>query len=285
MGLTLSESELATAWAPRCSGNSLRIALHGAGAVVVNPTIGGAVLCLDACLVAYDYRTRAADTGAYVCRHKVGCATCWSLHAYKVALDLNWTTNPYGPNLHTDFPRALIDAILAIRTNTGKQVWTWGGDWRGNKDPMHFQIACSPRDLATGINMATVPGQHPAAPVPSAQKPTAAQEAAFIDAVYTSQANNLTLLFAADYDRAGNANGFPTIGEGASGDWVRMLQGVERWLTGEHLPIDGVCGASTVDIVRRTQRIAGAPETGVADQSFWKVLRFLVYVEAKRRQG
>jgi hypothetical protein len=45
----------------------------------------------------------------------------------------------------------MIDDIKAIRTGNGKQVWRWGGDYRGNKDAMHFENIVSPADLATGI--------------------------------------------------------------------------------------------------------------------------------------
>ena len=43
------------------------------------------------------------------------------------------------------------DEILAIRTKNGKQVWRWGGHYTTNRDAMHYEIVCTPADLATGI--------------------------------------------------------------------------------------------------------------------------------------
>lgn len=84
------------------------------------------------------------------CR-KITGGTGYSLHAYGIALDICWNTNPYGPVLKTDMPPAMVDEILAIRTNNGQQVWGWGGNYRGNKDAMHFEIVCTPGDIRTGI--------------------------------------------------------------------------------------------------------------------------------------
>ena len=147
----LSTSQLREAWAPPCNaGGFVTIALHGAGRVTVDPRCVDAVQRLNECLVDWDYRTRSGDTGAYNCRQITG-GSGYSLHAYGIALDINWQTNPYGPTLITDMPRGMVDEITALRTNNGKRVWEWGGSWSGNKDAMHYEIDCSPADLATGI--------------------------------------------------------------------------------------------------------------------------------------
>lgn len=161
----LSSSSLRVAWAPRCRGPHAEFRLNGRGVVTVRAQIIEAVRALDACLRTWNYRTRQADTGAYVCRQSVGGGG-WSLHAYGIAIDINWETNPYGSRLKTDMPRAMINAICGIRTNNGKQVWNWGGNWSGNKDAMHYEIVCTPRDLATGINPATIPGRVVPSPIP-----------------------------------------------------------------------------------------------------------------------
>lgn len=115
----------------------------------------------------YGYKLRASDTGARNCR-KITGGTNYSLHSYFIACtillwnlskriagglacDFNWQTNPYGPRLVTDMPRAMVDEILAIRTNSGVRVFGWGGYYTGNKDAMHFEIVCTPADLATGL--------------------------------------------------------------------------------------------------------------------------------------
>lgn len=160
----LTTAQLRAAWGPACRPSSTRvtIALHGAGRITVDRRCEPAFRALNACLVAHDYRTRRADTGAYNCRRITG-GTGYSLHAYGIAADLNWQTNPYGRNLVTDMPPAMRAAIKAIRTRNGVRVFGWGGDYRTNKDAMHFEVVCRPSDLATGIDLATIPG-HPTDP-------------------------------------------------------------------------------------------------------------------------
>jgi D-alanyl-D-alanine carboxypeptidase len=147
----LSTSQLRDVWDPPCnSGSFITISLHGEGRVTVDPRTTEAVTRLNDILIAWDYRTRSADTGAYNCRQITG-GSGYSLHAYGIALDINWQSNPYGPNLITDMPRGMVDEITALRTGNGQRVWEWGGNWSGNKDAMHYEIDCSPADLATGI--------------------------------------------------------------------------------------------------------------------------------------
>lgn len=154
---TVSTSTLRSWWAPHCSPPMVAVPLNGDGLVSVRPSITGAVQALDRCLVAARYRTRRADTGAYNCR-RITNGSNYSLHAYGIALDINWQTNPYGTALRTDMPTAMLNAVKGIRTRNGKQVWRWGGDYSGNKDAMHFEITCAPADIASGLNNATTPG-------------------------------------------------------------------------------------------------------------------------------
>ena len=157
----LSQSQIRSYWSPRCTGPHATVSLYGAGKVTVDAAIVSAVKALDQVLAAYKYSTRAADTGAYVCRMNTG-GTAWSNHAYGVALDINWSTNPYARYLRTDMRRygdgKMPERICAIRTNNGKQVWNWGGFWSGNKDAMHYEIVCTPSDIRTGINQSTIYG-------------------------------------------------------------------------------------------------------------------------------
>lgn len=153
----LSTSQLRDVWDPPCnSGSFITIGLHGDGRVTVDPRTQEAVTRLNDILVSWDYRTRSSDTGAYNCRQITG-GSGYSLHAYGIALDINWQSNPYGPNLITDMPRGMCDEITALRTNNGCRVWEWGGNWSGNKDAMHYEIDCSPADLATGIQGGSKP--------------------------------------------------------------------------------------------------------------------------------
>lgn len=158
----LSTSQLREAWNPPCNSASfVTIELYGSGRVTVDPRTVEAVFRLDDILEAWGYQTRRDDTGAYSCRTITG-GSGYSLHAYGIALDINWQTNPYGPNLVTDMPRGMVDDIIGLRTNNGKRVWEWGGDWSGNKDAMHYEIDCAPADLATGIaGSASIPEPSP----------------------------------------------------------------------------------------------------------------------------
>jgi len=170
--MTLSTSALRSAWAPACTPK---------GTVFLN-----AYAALDAVFQAHSYRPTGPDCGAYNCR-KITGGTGYSLHSYgpgdpftfwtglristALAVDINWQDNPYGRQLVTDMPRAMVDAVLRIRTRNGQQVWRWGGDYRTNKDAMHFEIVCAPRDLGTGIDPTTLPGTTPAKPTPPKPAP------------------------------------------------------------------------------------------------------------------
>lgn len=149
-----STAELRILWAPACTAPFARLNLYGEGVVTVDVLIVDAVKALNAVLIDWDYRTRRADTGAYNCRQITG-GTNYSLHAYGIAVDLNWSTNPYGRTLVTDMPFGMIEAIEGIRTASGVQVWRWGGRYSNNKDAMHFEVVASPAELARGIQSQT----------------------------------------------------------------------------------------------------------------------------------
>jgi len=149
-----STAELRILWAPACTPPFARLNLYGEGVVTVDVLIVDAVKALNAVLIDWDYRTRRADTGAYNCRQITG-GTNYSLHAYGIAVDLNWNTNPYGRTLVTDMAIGMIEAIEGIRTAGGVQVWRWGGRYSNNKDAMHFEVVASPAELARGIQSQT----------------------------------------------------------------------------------------------------------------------------------
>lgn len=165
--MALTTSALRRAWAPACrlaAGTTLT--LNGGGRVHVDGRVVDAVRALNACLVAWRYQATAPDVGAYNCRPITG-GTNYSLHAYGIALDLNWLANPYRTDgrVVTDMDAGMVGAIVAIRTVSGAQVWRWGGAYAGNvKDAMHYEVVCTPADLASGIDWTTVPGRTPKVP-------------------------------------------------------------------------------------------------------------------------
>lgn len=134
---------------------------------------------VDRILVRYGYAARTADTGGYNPRYIDGTRV-WSLHAFGIAIDINWLLNPAGGHLVTNMPRAMVEEIEAIVTNNGVRVFRWGGDWNDNEkadesfyDAMHFEAQASPSELAAGIRVApAVPKPEPA-PTPQPLPPEA----------------------------------------------------------------------------------------------------------------
>ncbi len=77
------------------------------------------------------YWIRNKDTACYVPRHKMwDPARNLSEHAYGLAVDVNWTTNPLGGS--TDYPPGFVNAWKS-------EGFVWGGDWTSPKDYMHYQ--------------------------------------------------------------------------------------------------------------------------------------------------
>lgn len=224
-----------------------------------------AYAALDACLRAFGYEVRAKDTGAYNCR-KITGGTGLSLHSYgpgarfrfwtgvtiatALAVDVNWLTNPYGPRLVTDMPRAMIDAILRIRTNDGQQVWRWGGDYTTNKDAMHFEIVCSPHSLATGINPTSVPGRPT---IPTWSPPV-------FPGTITSHSPKETV---AIWRVVLNACGYRRFKVGVYPWSTTLGSATKRFQRNHGLTVDGIVGPKTwakaIEVLKRVRRKAGLP--------------------------
>lgn len=71
--------------------------------------------------------------GVYAFRQKRTNPREFSVHTFGAAIDLNASRNPLG-GVSSQHP-----AVIATFKDAG---WTWGGDFHGTKDCMHFQ-ACS----------------------------------------------------------------------------------------------------------------------------------------------
>ena len=74
-----------------------------------------------------------------------------SNHASGTAVDANAPQHPLGTNPYNNFSRRQISTIHKIINDcmiSGRPVVRWGGDYRGRKDPMHFEIVGSSRDVA-----------------------------------------------------------------------------------------------------------------------------------------
>ena len=147
-------AELRNLWAPACDTTSLvTVALPSpTGAkVTVQARAASFFRRMHDIMYAWNWDPPKETTGAYNCRQITG-GTGYSLHAYGIAGDYDWNSNPYGPTLITNMDRGMVDEILAIRTVGGDAVFRWGGDYQGsNKDAMHYEIIASPDQLATGL--------------------------------------------------------------------------------------------------------------------------------------
>lgn len=154
-------AELRTLWTPACQFEKRTLTMYsGATLSGLNVVAFEAFQALDAVMRSHRYVPRANsrsawETGAYNCR-KITGGSNWSLHAYGIAVDINAKTNPYGKTLITDMPFAMVEAIKAIKTKGGVGIFRWGGDYRTNKDAMHYEVVASPQEMRAGVAWETV---------------------------------------------------------------------------------------------------------------------------------
>lgn len=157
------------AWGDPCPRTLTTISFSSTR-ITVNTKSVEAFTALATVLDAHRYQVREKDTGAYNCRHmRNDPSKPMSSHSWGTAVDINWQSNPDGRTLRTDMSRAMVDDIIAIKTNSRHQVFRWGGDWDSDGDSsdhsyvdaMHYELIVTPSELATGINWSTVKGTSP----------------------------------------------------------------------------------------------------------------------------
>ncbi|QSX78057.1 M15 family metallopeptidase [Agrilutibacter solisilvae] len=175
--------QLRSAWKEfECDEDSMMLIPFGPDKIRVVPPAAEAFEALAAVMHHHGYEIRPKDTDSYNCR-KITGGSGKSLHAYGIALDVNWTTNPYrdhegtravrfsdkdtqderaldvkAHHADTDMTEAMIADVRNIRTREGRPIFEWGGSWNSVKDCMHFELDVSPQELAAGLDPATVPG-------------------------------------------------------------------------------------------------------------------------------
>jgi hypothetical protein len=86
------------------------------------------------------------DDWGYCYRDIRGSSTALSNHSSGTAIDLNSTKHPLGKA--GTFPLAKVAMIQALAK---KYSLRWGGDYRGRKDEMHFEIAIPPSKVEAAI--------------------------------------------------------------------------------------------------------------------------------------
>lgn len=153
----LSTTALRSAWGDgvHCySGPLTRVTLHGGAVISVRPAVVPVVNAVNAIFVKHNYRCTPPDCGAMNCRAITGGSKI-SLHGLAIAADINWNDNPYQPNdgsIKHDIPWAVIRDIEKLTSKTGKPLVRCGINYTGaNVDPMHFEVCCTPADVASGI--------------------------------------------------------------------------------------------------------------------------------------
>lgn len=187
-----STKQLRTLWSAfECAEAKMVTIPFGPDRIRVAPPTVEAWNALAAVLATHGYSIRIADTDSYNCRAITGGPEK-SLHAYGIALDINWKTNPYIDHpaerdvrfsskptqdqraidvkqalADTDMTSAMIEDIRAIKTKAGVGIFEWGGDWRTVKDSMHFEMDLGPEDLTVGVDWTTVAGSPPTPSTPT----------------------------------------------------------------------------------------------------------------------
>lgn len=237
----MSTASQRRAWAPPCANERMVVTLiHGGLAVRVDARTVNAWQALSACFAAHNYKANPNDPGGpggYNCRSITG-GSGYSLHAYGIACDINPSTNPYSKRLVTDVPRAVVDAVLGLRTTGGIQVFTWGGDWDQTPstphrvyDPMHWEIRCTPSELARGVDVMTIP------------------------AVEISVSDTVTVDVV-----------LPVLHMGAKGSHVKLVQTVVG------IKVDGAFGPKTRSAVKQWQANHDLRDDGIVGANTWRLM-------------
>lgn len=150
-----STTELRKLWKEfECAPEKMVRVPFGPDVIRVAPPTADAWKALAAVLGAHNYLIRIADSDSYNCRTITG-GTGKSLHSYGIALDVNWTTNPYKDHsgsrpvlfstkqtqearavdvkqhlADTDMTPDMVDAVRRITTVSGQRVFEWGATGR-----------------------------------------------------------------------------------------------------------------------------------------------------------
>lgn len=243
----LSTSQLRVAWAPACSTNRTTFVFHSGAKVTCDPRVVPALREMDRIMQQWGYHPRPADTGMYVCR-KITNGDGYSLHAYAIAVDVNWQSNPYfGSPVpkagHCDMPDGMVAAICALRTKSGAPVWGWGGFYSSIRDFMHYEIVCAPADLASGIAGAAL---------------TRTEKA---------------MLFARAQKEATNK---PFLRPGSEKD-PKLVPYIRQVQQNLGIPVTGTYGPGTVKAVKEMQHFFGIKTKGVDGRMNRQTWAWLIY--------
>lgn len=262
--MPLNTAQLRRAWAPKATPK---------GDIFIP-----AYQALDQTLRRWHFDGGRGDTGAYNDRPITG-GTGPSLHAFgpgdrftfwfgvtvvtALAVDIDWTNNPYGPALHTNMPGGMVAEAKAWRTNTGAQLWGWGGNYRGNKDPMHFEIVCAPNDLRSGIRSLNLgpPPAPPAGDLAQLRMAINFAKLGFHDIGATGE----------DVHRDGRAAAI-RIAQTLLNRWADQFAAMAGQPNPRDIAVTGEFDQPTRDAVIAVQRILRIPELGTIGLGTWDAI-------------
>ncbi len=131
---------------PNCSGAKAVVTGPSGAKVTVRKQLAPLISVLLEIDHEIGYALRKADTGGFACRPIAGTRIP-SNHSFGIAVDKNWTTNPYSLKFKSDIPPASVYAW----EHAG---FYWGGRYRIRKDTMHFEYLGGPNDVAKDLEWA-----------------------------------------------------------------------------------------------------------------------------------
>lgn len=132
---------------PNCQSTKMGRAVSPSGAAVtVRREIVPLIEVLFLITAEEGYRVRKSDTGGFNCRPIAGTRIA-SNHSWGLAVDINWSTNPYSLVFKSDIPPAVVHAWE-------EAGFYWGGRYRIRKDTMHFEALFAPADVSKYLAIA-----------------------------------------------------------------------------------------------------------------------------------
>jgi hypothetical protein len=134
-------------WGGHCTGAMSGVLLSNGVKGTCRAEIAAlSTLVMNEC-IRRGYNIRQSDTGCFNCRKIAGTDT-WSNHAWALAWDINWQSNPYTSGTQHDIP----DWMAKLFNRYG---FAWGGDYTGGKrDYMHMEFMGSPAQAAAATALA-----------------------------------------------------------------------------------------------------------------------------------